>query len=106
LSRISTLPRANTSEATSAVARSGQIVSATSTPPALTSSSGMELVPHVNKPIQEKKASAYAEVVKHLNSARECALPFKVSYRFPKLFPVYLQWIFIVSCFQLLLLSS
>lgn len=82
LSRISMLPRTNTSEATSVVARSGQIVSASSTPPALTASSGMELVTHGNKPIQEKKAFAYAEVVKNLNSARESALPFKPAIDF------------------------
>lgn len=83
MSRISILPRTNNNETTSAVTHAGQLVSTVSTPPAFTGSSGMEIVPHVNKPVQEKKASAYADVVKNLNSARERVLPFKVSCRFP-----------------------
>lgn len=78
LSRISTLPRSNTGEASNAITRSGQIVSVASTPLALSGPSNMEIIPHNNKPIEEKKASVYAEAVKSLNSSRERASSFKV----------------------------
>ena len=42
--------------------------------------SSMGLAPLANKPVLEKKASVYAEVVKNLNSARERGLPFKVCF--------------------------
>jgi nuclear pore complex protein Nup93 len=38
----------------------------------------MEIVPLTSRPIAEKMASVYAEVVKNLNKARESGLPFKV----------------------------
>ena len=60
-------------------ARSGQIVSMTSSPQGSSGASSMQLVPLANKPILEKKAAVYAEVVKNLNDARERGLPFKVS---------------------------
>ncbi|KFK34970.1 hypothetical protein AALP_AA5G217400 [Arabis alpina] len=45
--------------------------------PQVSSEPGTELVSLANKPIHEKKASVYAEVVKRLNSSRERGLPFK-----------------------------
>ncbi|KAK9671097.1 hypothetical protein RND81_12G006800 [Saponaria officinalis] len=82
LSRISMLPRTNTGEATSTVGRPGQIVSASSTPQARSGPSSMEIVPHVNKSIQEKKAFAYGDAVRNLNNARESALSFKPATAF------------------------
>ncbi|XP_021844204.1 nuclear pore complex protein NUP93A-like [Spinacia oleracea] len=82
LSRISTLPRSNTGEASNAITRSGQIVSVASTPLALSGPSNMEIIPHNNKPIEEKKASVYAEAVKSLNSSRERASSFKPATAF------------------------
>jgi len=38
----------------------------------------MEIVPLTGRPIVEKKAAVYAEIVKNLNKARESGLPFKV----------------------------
>jgi nuclear pore complex protein Nup93 len=58
-------------------ARPGQIVSMVSTPQV--SSGSMEIVPMTSRPIADKKASVYAEVVKNLNRARQSGLPFKVS---------------------------
>jgi len=57
--------------------RPGQIVSMASTPQV--SSGSMEIVPMTSRPIADKKASVYAEVVKNLNRARQSGLPFKVS---------------------------
>ncbi|KAL9232595.1 hypothetical protein vseg_007690 [Gypsophila vaccaria] len=82
LSRISMLPRANTGEATSTIGRSGQIVSASSTPRDRSGPTSMEIVPHVNKSIQEKKAAAYGDAVRNLNNARECAQSFKPATAF------------------------
>lgn len=56
----------------------GQIVAMASSPQVSSGSSGMELVSLANKPLLEKKATVYAEVVKNLNNARERGLPFKV----------------------------
>ncbi|XP_062109643.1 nuclear pore complex protein NUP93A-like [Humulus lupulus] len=63
-------------------ARFGQIVSMTSSPQASSGASSMQLVPLVNKPILEKKAAVYVEVVKNLNDARERGLPFKPATAF------------------------
>jgi nuclear pore complex protein Nup93 len=57
----------------------GQTVSMASSPQLSSGPSSMDLVPLANKPILEKKASVYAEVVKKLNDARERGLPFKVN---------------------------
>lgn len=78
LSRISTLPRTNMIVSSSGGARSGQIVSMTSSPQVSSGASSMEIVPLANKPTLEKKATVYAKVVKDLNNARERGLPFKV----------------------------
>ncbi|KAF8403754.1 hypothetical protein HHK36_011858 [Tetracentron sinense] len=82
LSRLSTLPRTNTSASSSGITRPGQIVSTVSSPQGSTGPSKMELVPLGNKPIDEKKASVYAEVVRNLNNARERGLPFKPATAF------------------------
>ncbi|GAB4851632.1 Nuclear pore complex protein nup93a [Ancistrocladus abbreviatus] len=82
LSRISTLPRVNVGDSNVGGIRTGQIVSTASSPQVYGGPSGMETVPHTTKPVQEKKASAYAEVVKNLNSSRERALSFKPAAAF------------------------
>lgn len=56
----------------------GQMVSTASSPQVAPGASSMEAVPLANKPILEKKAAVYAEVVRNLNNARERGLPFKV----------------------------
>lgn len=82
LSRIQILPRTNTSESSTRDARSGQIASMASSPHVSSGPYGMELVPLANKPILEKKASVYAEVVKNLNESRERGIPFKPATAF------------------------
>lgn len=42
----------------------------------------MDIVPIANIPILERKASVYADVVKHLNNSREHGIQFKVSSGF------------------------
>lgn len=78
LSRISALPRTNIVDTSVTSTRPGQIASIPSSPQVSSGPSGMELLPLANKPILEKKASAYAEVVKNLNYARERGISFKV----------------------------
>ncbi|KAJ7976750.1 Nuclear pore protein [Quillaja saponaria] len=82
LSRISTLPRTNMTEASTGGTRSGQIVPMVSSPQVSSGFSSMEIVTLANKSILEKKASIYAEVVKNLNNARERGLPFKPATAF------------------------
>lgn len=62
---------------TSRDTHAGQLVPVASSPQ-VSSNTGTELVSLANKPIHEKKAHVYAEVVKKLNSSRERGLPFKV----------------------------
>lgn len=69
-------------------AHSGQIVSMASSPQVSSGAQGMDLVPLTNKPVLEKKATVYAEVVKNLNNARERGLPFKVIFFFWFPFPL------------------
>lgn len=78
LSRISTLPKTNIIDTSNVCARPGQIVSVASSPQVSSGTRGMEIVPLASKPIVEKKASVYADVVKNMNKARESGLPFKV----------------------------
>ncbi|CAK9155582.1 unnamed protein product [Ilex paraguariensis] len=82
LSRVSTLPRTNIGDAGTGGARSGQIIAVTSSQQVSSSPSSMELAPLANKPILEKKATAYGEVVKNINNARERVLPFKPATSF------------------------
>ncbi|KAK9922080.1 hypothetical protein M0R45_030561 [Rubus argutus] len=82
LSQISTLPRTNVTYSTSSGSRPGQVASITSSPHVSSGPSGMELVPLASKPILERKASVYAEVVKSLNNARQRGLPFKPATAF------------------------
>ena len=56
----------------------GPIVSVASSHQVSSVTPSMGIVPLASKPIMDKKASVYAEVVKSLNSARERGLPFKV----------------------------
>ncbi|GER57188.1 nuclear pore complex protein nup93 [Striga asiatica] len=82
MSRISTLPRTNIHDSTSGVSRQGQIVPRTSTLEVSSGPSGMESALVANKPVIEKKAAAYAEVVKSLNSARQHGYEFKPAAAF------------------------
>ncbi|KAG8367873.1 hypothetical protein BUALT_Bualt16G0117900 [Buddleja alternifolia] len=81
MSRISTLPRTNNRDSSSGVSRQGQMVLMTSSPQVSSGPSSVEPALLANKPVIEKKATAYAEVVKNLNSAREHSSPFKVKFR-------------------------
>lgn len=76
LSRISTLPRTNMIDTSNVGTRPGQLVA--SSPQTSSGIAGTETVPLASKPVVEKKAAVYAEVVKNLNKAREGGLPFKV----------------------------
>ncbi|KAJ6764865.1 NUCLEAR PORE COMPLEX PROTEIN NUP93 NUCLEOPORIN NUP93 DEAD EYE PROTEIN [Salix koriyanagi] len=80
LSRISSLPKTNIVDTSTGVTR--QISSLASSPHASSGSSGFEIVPLANKSFVEKKASAYAEVVKNLNCAREHGSQFKPATAF------------------------
>ncbi|KAF6158238.1 hypothetical protein GIB67_015032 [Kingdonia uniflora] len=80
MNRLSTLPKTNSS--TGAV-HSSQMVSLSSN---LGGSSGpsynRNIIPLSDKPIPEKKASVYAEVVRNLNNARESAMNFRPATAF------------------------
>ncbi|XP_057982057.1 nuclear pore complex protein NUP93A [Malania oleifera] len=82
LTRISTLPKTNLVDSSTRSPLPGQIVSMASTSQVSSGPSSMELAVLANKPILEKKASVYAEVVKNLNNARERGLPFKPAAAF------------------------
>ncbi|KAF5750235.1 Nucleoporin interacting component (Nup93/Nic96-like) family protein isoform 1 [Tripterygium wilfordii] len=83
LSRIATLPRTNMTDASAVGTLPGQVASVASSHQVSSGPSGMEIVPLANnKPIIEKKASAYGEVVKNLNNSRERGLPFKPATAF------------------------
>ncbi|KAH6819364.1 Nucleoporin interacting component family protein [Perilla frutescens var. frutescens] len=82
LSRISVLPRTNIRDSSSGISRQGQIVSVISSPEISYGSPSVELALLADKPVVEKKAAAYAEVVKNLNSARQHGLPFKPAAAF------------------------
>lgn len=81
LSRISVLPRTNICDSSSGI-RQGQIVPMTSSPEVSYGPSGVELALLADKPMVEKKAATYAEVVKNLNNARQHGLPFKPAAAF------------------------
>ncbi|KAM7260318.1 hypothetical protein ACFE04_016059 [Oxalis oulophora] len=80
-SRISTLPKTNVADMNS-YSRPGQMVSVTSSPQVSPGPAEMEIVPVIDKPTLETKASGYAEVVKNLNNAREHGLEFKPATAF------------------------
>lgn len=82
LSRISTLPKTNLVDSSSARTPPGPIVSLTPSRQISSGQSSMELVPLGDKSVLEKKAAAYAIVVKDLNNARERGLPFKPANAF------------------------
>ncbi|KAL6145200.1 hypothetical protein ACLB2K_055888 [Fragaria x ananassa] len=82
LSHISTLPRTNVTYTVSAGSRPGQLTPIASNPHGSSGPSSMELVPLDSKPIHERKASVYAEIVKNLNNARQRGLPFKPATAF------------------------
>ncbi|CAN4089874.1 unnamed protein product [Withania somnifera] len=81
LSRISTLPRTKISES-SPLGGCQQIASLTYSPKVSSGPSSVEPLALANRPIIEKKAAAYGEVVKNLTSARLRGLPFKPSTAF------------------------
>ncbi|XP_027339854.1 nuclear pore complex protein NUP93A-like isoform X1 [Abrus precatorius] len=82
LSRISTLPRTNMIANGNVGSRPGQIACVSSSPQVSSGMPSMEIVPLTSRPVVEKKASIYAEVVKNLNKARESGLPFKPAAAF------------------------
>ncbi|XP_024967118.1 nuclear pore complex protein NUP93A isoform X1 [Cynara cardunculus var. scolymus] len=82
LSRISTLPRTNVDDSGFGANRSGPILSLTSSPHVSSGPSSMELVPIADKPAIDKKAAAYAEVVRNLNDARQRGLAYKPATAF------------------------
>lgn len=84
LSRISRLPRTNVIDSSTGSSRQGQTMTIASSPHVSSAPSSMELIPLANKPIVEKKAAAYGEVVKDLNSARERGSPFKPATGFKR----------------------
>lgn len=86
LSRLSALPRTNSGVVSAGVTRPAQLTLSSSQ--VSVSPSSMELMPVANKPIVEKKASAYSEVVRNLNDAREHGLPFKVCPYFFTVIPI------------------
>ncbi|KAG7566027.1 Nucleoporin interacting component Nup93/Nic96 [Arabidopsis suecica] len=78
LSKISMLPKTKMIDSS----RGSHADSLVPLSPQVSSKPGTELVSMTNKPIHEKKAYVYAEVVKKLNSARERGLPFKPATSF------------------------
>ncbi|KAK4371473.1 hypothetical protein RND71_010948 [Anisodus tanguticus] len=82
LSRISTLPRTNISASSPLGGRQGQIASLTYSPQVSSGPASVEPLALANRPIVEKKAAAYGEVIKNLTSARERGLPFKPATAF------------------------
>ncbi|KAI8559056.1 hypothetical protein RHMOL_Rhmol04G0145500 [Rhododendron molle] len=82
VSRISMLPKTNLGVSNTGGARPGQIMSLTSGTQFSSGQSSMEIAPLPNKPVLEKKAAVYADVVKNLNHARERGLPFKPATAF------------------------
>ncbi|KAE9455900.1 hypothetical protein C3L33_12198, partial [Rhododendron williamsianum] len=82
VSRISMLPKTNLGVSNTGGARPGQIMSLTSGTQVTSGQSSMEIAPLPNKPVLEKKAAVYADVVKNLNHARERGLPFKPATAF------------------------
>ncbi|XP_010545067.1 PREDICTED: nuclear pore complex protein NUP93A [Tarenaya hassleriana] len=79
LSRISMLPKTNMIDS-SRDAHGGPLVPVASSPQVSTRL-GAEIV-LANKPIHEKKAYVYADIVKKLNTSRERGLPFKPATEF------------------------
>lgn len=77
LSRISSLPRTNVTDSSIGANRSGPILSLTSSPHISSGPSNMELLA-----IADKKAAAYAEVVRNLNDARQRSLEYKPATAF------------------------
>ncbi|CAL1371871.1 unnamed protein product [Linum trigynum] len=83
LSRLSTLPRTDVVDINTHSTHPGKTLALVSRSPLTSSGSAtMNIVPFANKPIAERKALAYSEVVKNLNSARERGLPFKPAASF------------------------
>eukprot|EP01018_Ginkgo_biloba_P022309 Gb_32484 [translate_table: standard] len=82
LSRLPATPKANGGVSSAGISQSARSLSVTASPRLLHGAQSMELVPSIDKPILERKASAYAEVVRNLNSARERGLPFKAATAF------------------------
>ncbi|XP_076903343.1 nuclear pore complex protein NUP93A-like [Bidens hawaiensis] len=82
MSRISTLPRINVNESSFGATRSGPILSLTSSPHVSSGPTSMELVPVGEKSAIDKKAEAYAAVVRTLNDARQRGLSFKPATAF------------------------
>lgn len=72
------MPRTNVTDSSAAAFHQGQIAPVTSSLQISSGTYSRELAPLPSKPVLEKKAEVYGEVVKDLNSARECGSLFKV----------------------------
>ncbi|XP_057864951.2 nuclear pore complex protein NUP93A isoform X2 [Cryptomeria japonica] len=82
MSRLPTISKANGGISSSGISQSVRSLSGTATPHLSQGAQSMEIVPATEKPFLEKKASAYADVVRNLNAERERGLPFKVATAF------------------------
>ncbi|WOL18253.1 nuclear pore complex protein [Canna indica] len=82
LSRLSTLPRRNSSTLSGGLPHTVQMPPQASSSHVSKSPSNMEVMALTNKPIIEKKASVYAEILRRLNDARGRGLPFKPATAF------------------------
>lgn len=72
------MPRTNFTDLDAGAFHQGQIAPISSSLQISSGAYSRELVPLANKPVLEKKAEVYGEVVKDLNSARERGSLFKV----------------------------
>lgn len=82
LSRLPATPKPNGSSTSAGISHSARSSSVTASPHLLEGPQSMEVMPSTERPLLERKASAYADVVRNLNSARERGLPFKIATAF------------------------
>ncbi|KAH9307979.1 hypothetical protein KI387_035890, partial [Taxus chinensis] len=82
LSRLPTTSKTNDGISSAGISQSVRRSSVATTTHLSQGAQSMDLVPATEKPFLEKKASAYADVVRNLNAARERGLPFKVATAF------------------------
>ncbi|XP_051142218.1 nuclear pore complex protein NUP93A [Andrographis paniculata] len=82
LVRITPLPRTNPHDSGSGFNRLAQVLPAASSPQVSSGPSIIDRAPSASRPVIERKAAAYAEVVKNLNNARENGVAFKPAAAF------------------------
>lgn len=73
------LPRTNTGALASRSGQPGHMSTLISHSQVSSRPPSVDVTSLANKPVLDKKAAAYGEVVRNLNDARERGLPFKVS---------------------------